>query len=201
MPDSNRLSALHDHLHVGTFGADVETGPSVMLEERRPSALLQINGTPPSIMAGAGLRSALGLEADPQANHALAGSDVTLLWTGADQWLAVSSEQSVETLGNAVRTGLGGADSTFTDLSHARTVVRVGGAMARDLIAKGCPLDVDALVPGDSASSMLGSFNVIIHCRAEDSFDLYVFRSFGLAMWEWLCEEALEFGVRVLGKP
>ena len=197
MPESNRLSALHDHLHVGAFGAEVESG--VVLEERRPSALLQINGTPPGAMTG--LRSALELEADPQANHALAGPDVTLLWTGADQWLAVSSRQSVEVLGNAVRAGLGGADSTFTDLSHARTVVRVGGAMARDLIAKGCPLDVDALVPGDSASSMLGSFNVIIHCRAKDSFDFYVFRSFGLAMWEWLCEEALEFGVRVLGKP
>ena len=197
MPAPNRLSALHQHLDSGVFGAG-DGRPGVELEEQRPSALVQINGAPPQRLRA--VTAPLGLDADARANRAATGRDVVVLWTGADQWLVVSTRHRADELGHALRTALGDGDSTLTDLSHARTVVRVGGAMARDLLAKGCPLDVDGLVVGDSASTMLGPFNVIVHCRAEHSLDLYVFRSFGLAMWEWIKEEAMEFGVRVLGE-
>ena len=76
--------------------------------------------------------------------------------------------------------------ASTTDLSHARTVVRVSGAAASDLLAKLCPIDVETMRAGDSAVTLAGPFNVQVVKTGDDEFRLYVFRSFGLAMWETL---------------
>jgi sarcosine oxidase gamma subunit len=39
---------------------------------------------------------------------------------------------------------------------------------------------------------------VIIHCVSDEIVDVYVFRSFGASLWEWLRGGAAEFGYRVL---
>ena len=43
----------------------------------------------------------------------------------------------------------------------------------------------------------LSHFTVVIHCVADDSADVYVFRSFGASLWEWLRGGAEEFGYTV----
>ena len=54
------------------------------------------------------------------------------------------------------------------------------------------------MVPGDCALSLVGTLNVLLHHVDERSgFDLYVPRSFGLALWDWLRTAAAEFGCRV----
>jgi sarcosine oxidase gamma subunit len=53
------------------------------------------------------------------------------------------------------------------------------------------------MVPGDCVASLLSHFTVIIHCVTEDSADVYVFRSFGASLWEWLRGGAEEFGYTV----
>ncbi len=92
---------------------------------------------------------------------------------------------------------LSASDATVSDLSHARTVLRVSGPAWKDLLAKGCPADIDAMAPGDCVASLLSHFTVVIHCVAEDSADVYVFRSFGASLWEWLRRGAEEFGYTV----
>mgnify|MGYP002267149987 CR=1 FL=1 len=89
---------------------------------------------------------------------------------------------------------LSSSDATISDLSHARTVLRVSGPAWKDLLAKGCPADIDAMAPGDCVASLLSHFTVVIHCTGADSADVYVFRSFGASLWEWLRGGAAEFG-------
>ena len=79
-------------------------------------------------------------------------------------------------------------------------MVNVSGPGAAELLLKGCPLDVEALVEDDSATSLHGALTVHLHCRGAAGFDLYVYRSFGRALWEQLEEGALEFGLRVEGE-
>ena len=188
------LSALEGHLESGRYGASDSDNPGVVLEEILPGALVQLNGVSDAGSL-AGVLSRLGISGTPQPRSSLAGESGDLLWTGAGQWWVVEREREMSAadaheLCRAV-------DATVLDLGHARTVVRVGGPMARDLLAKGCPLDVDGLEAGYCAPTRLGPFSVVLHCRAEACFDLYVFRSFGLAMWEWLADEAAEFGYEV----
>ena len=190
-------SALEGHLEPGRYGASNGDESAVVLEEVRPAAMVQLNGvSEPKWLAG--VRSRLGIDGDPQPRRALVGETGDLLWTGADQWWLVDREREMDA--GEARTLCRAPDVTVTDLAHARTVVRVDGPMARELLAKGCPLDVDGLEAGYCAPTRLGPFSVVLHCRAERCFDLYVFRSFGLAMWEWLADEAAEFGYEVRGE-
>lgn len=192
--DRRGLSALEGHVEPGRYGAADAQAPGVVLEEFLPRALVQLNGvSDPGSLAG--VLSHLGVAGSAKPRCGLAGGSGDLLWTGADQWWVVDREREMSA-GDA-RELCGAADATALDLGHARTVVRVGGPMARELLAKGCPLDVDGLEAGFCAPTRLGPFSVVLHCRAGDCFDLYVFRSFGLAMWEWLADEAAEFGHEV----
>ena len=45
---------------------------------------------------------------------------------------------------------------------------------------------------------MAGPLNVQIVKSADEEFRLHVFRSFGLAMWEMLRDEAAEFGGEIV---
>ena len=196
MASPARRSALAGHLEPGIYGAELDGGPGVTLSERRPAAILQLNGTPePAALHGA--LQALGLTSAPRPNGATGGERADLLWNGPNQWLAVSEAVLPAPLADELRAALADTDSTVMDVSHARTVLRIQGHAAKTLIGKGCPADVESMQAGDCLSSLLGPFTVLVHCLHSEQFDIYVFRSFGLAIWEWLTEEAAEFGYEV----
>ncbi len=82
-----------------------------------------------------------------------------------------------------------------TPLSHSRTRISVSGAPARDVLAKLMPLDFHASVFVQGRFAMTGIHHtpVTVHCRGEDSFDIYVMRTFALDVWEVLADAGLEF--------
>ncbi len=196
MAEAVERTALSDHPKSSLRTAGSGGLPGAVLEEQRPSAIVQINGAPAEYRLAAALRS-MALEGMPQPRRACPGKGVTLLWNGPGQWLAVSKATPAAGLAENLAGALEEFGATVTDLSHARTVVRIAGPKAREVLLKGCPLDLEAFQPNDCATTLLGHLNVQIHCLGEQTFDLYVFRSFGLAMWEWLIDAALEYGVEM----
>lgn len=190
-------TALSDHPKAKLRTAGTGGLPGAVLEEQKPAAIAQVNGAPPESR----LASALGylaLESTPEPQRACTGKGGTLLWNGPGQWLVVSPSTPVRDFLMDLRRALEPSGATVTDLSHARAVIRIAGPKARDVMLKGCPLDLERFKVNDCASSLLGHLNVQIHCIGDQTFDLYVFRSFGLAMWEWLIDAALEYGVEML---
>jgi sarcosine oxidase subunit gamma len=181
--DRQGRSALERHYERGSFGAAGDHGPALVLSERRGLAMAQVNGAP--------------LEGGPGVMGCVTEGDVSLLWTGPGQWFAVSASLDADALLAKLQERLSSTQATLSDLSHARTVLRVSGAAWRDLLAKGCPADMDAMTPGDCVASLLSHFTVIIHCVSDNSADVYVFRSFGASLWEWLQGGAAEFGYTV----
>ena len=195
MSEPARRSALEGHYRIGRFGARAEASPGVVLAECRPRSMVQVNGAPePGVLAGA-----LGAsDADVVPNRTFDAGAVRYAWNGPGQWLAESAEHSPGELSEHVEDALRAHGASTTDLSHARTVVRVSGPAATDLLAKLCPIDVEAMDTGDSVVTMAGPLDVQVVKSAEEEFRLYVFRSFGLAMWEMLGDEAAEFGGEIV---
>ncbi len=189
-------TALSDHPKSRLRTAGTGGLPGAVLEEQRPAAIVQINGAPPEARLATAL-GYLGLSATPEPCRACPGKGGTLLWNGPGQWLAVSPSTPARDFLNDLRRALEPSGATVTDLSHARTVIRIAGPKARDVMLKGCPLDLERFQVNDCGSSLLGHLNVLIHCVGDQNFDLYVFRSFGLALWEWLIDAALEYGVEM----
>ena len=195
MSEPPRRSALEGHYQPGRFGVRSEDGPGVVLAECRPRSIAQVNGAPESDA----LAEALGATAsEVSPNRAFHAGAVRYAWNGPGQWLVESAEQRPAELIEGIETALRPHGASATDLSHARTVVQVSGAAAADLLAKLCPIDVETMRDGDSAATLAGPFNVQIVKIGDEEFRLYVFRSFGLAMWEMLLDEAAEFGGEVV---
>lgn len=196
MVDVARRSALAGHYETGTFGAEGPGAPGVELAERRTRAMAQVNGAPEESELARHF-AARSPDRVPTPLTAFVTEDMTMLWTGPGQWLAVSDTLEPPALAATLEEMLSASGTAVTDLSHSRTVVRVSGSCWRDLVAKGSPADMDAMVAGDCLMTLLGHFNVLVHCLDADRCDLYVFRSFGLSLWEWLSDAAAEFGCRV----
>jgi sarcosine oxidase subunit gamma len=87
-----------------------------------------------------------------------------------------------------------GGRCAVTPLSHSRTRIFLKGAPARDVLAKGIPIDFyrSAFKPGHFAMTGLHHTPVLVHCTAYNRFELYALRSFAVTVWDWLTDAALE---------
>lgn len=111
------------------------------------------------------------------------------LWLGPDEWLVVSETQPGHALAFRMQRALRGLHAAVIDVSDARVVYAVTGAHARDVLAKGCALDLHprAFSAGRCASSLLAGVPILIHQRsAEPCFELYAARSVGEYVRAWL---------------
>jgi methylglutamate dehydrogenase subunit D len=174
---SVRQLPLRDIAKTGRFGAD-RGAPGVVLSVEHPSSLV-------SVIARKGKSKAVAT--------ALTGlRGVQLMWAGADQWY-VSGETTV-----ALKKKLGAAASVV-DQSHGRVVMRISGARARAVLAKGTPVDLhESKFPvGKSAMTQMAHVGVHLTRTGVDEFTLSVFRGFSESFWEWLTGSAAEFGFEV----
>lgn len=82
-----------------------------------------------------------------------------------------------------------------TPLSHSRTRIYIEGPVARDVLAKGIALDLypEVFMPGMFAMTGLHHTPILLHCVAENRFEIYAMRTFAMNVWEWLEDAALEF--------
>jgi sarcosine oxidase subunit gamma len=198
---AERLSALAAVYRPGNFGTLDPAGPGITIAERRPLAMMQIAGRgDESAAVRAGIEAALGIAPDTAANRASQRGTTTILWAGPGRWLVVAAEEEGSNLEARVRAGLSATQAAITDLGNGRTVLRIAGPRARDLLAKGSSIDFHgrAFPAGSCAQGLLGHVGALIHAvDAAPTYDLYIARSYAQTVWEWLGESAAEYGYRV----
>jgi sarcosine oxidase, subunit gamma len=114
-----------------------------------------------------------------------------VLWLGPDEWLVVTPEGGEEMLATALRRAVGDGFAGVVELGSAQTVIEISGPRAREVIAKGCPLDLHprAFGPGSCAQSRLArSLVTIALVDGTPTFELIVRRSFADYVWRWLTD-------------
>ena len=191
MSSVERRSALTGHRGDGDGDASGDSADRVMLEELELAAIAQINGAPDK----RSLQRLLAPNETVEVGRAARGDTYVMLWNGPGKWLTVSESEEPYTFIADLRDKLEGTDATVTDLSHARTVIRITGKHAPDVLCKGCPADIEAMQSGECLATLMGTLSSVVHCReAGQTFDVYVFRSFGQSFWEWLTDASLEYG-------
>ena len=119
-------------------------------------------------------------------------------WLGPDEWLLVSSADSVNELLPGLRDALQGRHASINDLSGGQIALRLAGAEVRKLLAKGCTLDLHPgeFGKGDCAQSALAKANVLIACAdGQQAFDVFVRRSFSGYLLQWLRSAGFEYGI------
>ncbi|WP_051284372.1 sarcosine oxidase subunit gamma [Nisaea denitrificans] len=193
-----RRSALAGILQPGDHGANRFDGPGIHLTERTPFSVVQIEARADTAPALAdALEAATGTAPSLTPNQSAGTGRPRILGTGTGRWLVVEPEH--RDLAAYLRGALPDTVA-ITDLSHARTVLRLSGRDTRTLLAKGCAIDMHASAFLADTSRMTGLFHAacLIDCRsAEPVFDIYVHRSYAVHLFEALLDGALEYGCRI----
>ncbi len=191
MPDHpQRSSALAGVCHKGSYGAR-PSQPGITLEERRGLTMIDLRGSPRRTGFLAAAATALGAGLPLAPDTSAGDSRGAILALGPDEWLLV---------GARFHDALPIAGGFLTDVSHGRAAVRISGPRARELLAKGCSLDLHPRVfqTGQCAQTSIARVSVVLHLlHAQGVFDLYCARSYAVSLWHWLTEGAAEFGYRV----
>jgi methylglutamate dehydrogenase subunit D len=187
--DLARRSPLEGALTPGDHGATGADGPGVFITERRDLAILQLMARKGQ---GRGLAAALAMSDEP--GRASVSTDFTALPLAPGHWLLAGSGDLAATVGARL-----GDLGHIIEQDHARAVLRLSGPRARDVLAKGCRLDLHAraFAPGSCAQTPIAKVSVLIHQVDEaPTFDLYVPSGYGVSFIEWLAASAAEFGYR-----
>ncbi len=195
------LSALAGIAVPGRFGKP-DGEPGVVIAERQGLGLATVasrKGQDAALKAA--VLQVYGVDL-PESSRVAQGPAVIFVGYGPGQWLAVSESLADEALARDLSTRLAGLAS-ISDQSGGRTVLRVSGPHARDVLAKGLPVDLDprAFPLGSAATSVIGHMGVQLW-QVDDtrSYDIAIFRSLSQSFWRWLTASSGEFGYEVSGQ-
>jgi sarcosine oxidase subunit gamma len=178
--------------------------PGVMMGERPFRGLVNLRGPADDAGFHGAIEAALGFTLPLEPNTAAGDGDLRALWLGPDEWWVVSPGDGPG-VAERLRGALAGHKAAVTDVSESRTCIEIRGERARDVLAKGCSLDLHprSFAAGQCAQSLCAKATVTLHLTSGDDqdggpvFDIYVLNSFAEYLWRWLEDAAREFGSRV----
>jgi heterotetrameric sarcosine oxidase gamma subunit len=193
VPELRRRSPLDDALR-DARGAGPTDDCGVAIAERRELSLVQVMARRGQEQAVAGR---LGL--DPAPGLACATPAGAALWLAPGAWMMVAGGLDEGVLYQDLRQRLEEVAAVM-DQSHGRAALRLAGARARDVLAKGCRLDLHPRVfqPGMCAQTPIAQIGVLLHQLDErPTYDLLVFAGYAADFLAWLTASAAEFGYRI----
>jgi len=202
MPDTaiaiKRVSALADVAVQGRFGAD-KGAPGVTFSVRHPASIVTVIARKDKSEALSKAVEAAYRFPLPGVGESASKNGLAFHWCGVDQYFAIAEGKAEAELYRELKTRFEGLASC-SDQSHGRVIIRVVGPKACTLLAKGTPVDLHpaAFGPGKSAMTQMAHVGVHLVQTGEDAFELSVFRGFSENFWEWLTEQAEEYGYQVL---
>ena len=171
----------------------------VRLGEQTFTGLVNLRGRPDDEGFTGAVKSRLGnLPTTP--NTVSEHGRRLICWLGPDEWLILTPPGGETQLVDGLRQALEGQFAAVTDVTSGYTLITVDGPHSRDVLAKGCTLDLHPRVfaAGACAQSLVAKAGALLLPRDEARIDLVVRRSFADYLWRWLEDAAEEYGLAVL---
>jgi sarcosine oxidase subunit gamma len=134
----------------------------------------------------------------PLAPNTMSQGAHRVFWLGPDEWLVVTAALQAVDVAQGLQQATSQMHASVNDLGGGQVALLLEGECARDLLAKGCTLDLHPQVfkPGDCAQSGLAKANVLIGLTEDaPTFIIVVRRSFSEYLCRWLARAGQEFGI------
>jgi len=133
----------------------------------------------------------------PRKTGAVANGRAEVISVGPTDWLVLDSETDSTTWLDRLVTAFAGSAFRATNVSDALARVEIEGSEIRDLLAKGCSLDLHPPLfpPGRSARTRFAGIPVIVRCTSTSKFELVVTQSYVDFFLSWLEDAELEFKI------
>ncbi|MEF9385287.1 sarcosine oxidase subunit gamma [Ralstonia solanacearum species complex bacterium KE056] len=152
-----------------------------MLRERPFLELVNVRGelNDPAFLAA--FERVIGCRPPAAPNTVARSAEYDVLWLGPDEWL-VRSRGPVRAgvLEAKLAQAVQGSYAAAVDVGSGYTVVEISGKRARDVLTRGCPLDLHprAFKPGQCAQSHYFKASIVLIPIGNDTYEIVVRRSF-----------------------
>ena len=163
---------------------------------RKPSLeLASVRGDSKSPEFRLAVARATGIELPREPNTVALGETYIALWLGPDEWLLQSTGPRPATLERTLRPLLANQFAAIVDVGSGSIVVEVTGSRARDVLQKGCPLDLHPRVfgVGQCAQSHFFKAAIVLRPLGTDTFEVIFRRSYADYAIRMLTDAAEEF--------
>lgn len=182
------------HLEERMRAATVTGARDVTLTERPFLTMVNVRVDPVSETADR-IGKALGAPLPRECGDTGASGPHTAVWLGPDEWLVLSRAEASEVTAE-LRDALGGDPGSVVDVSANRTTLELSGPAARQVLEKGCPLDLHprAFGPGRAVSTTVGPVAVLLW-QVDDTptYRLFPRSSFADHLARWLIDAMSEY--------
>lgn len=191
--------------------ADARGDAGIAMDEAPFPAIVNLRGKAKDKAFMAAVEQVLGVAPPTKPNTVAEGDGVSILWLSPEEWWVIArKDEAIDAeakLAEKLRAALSDCQAAVTEVGEGRSCILVSGPQARDLLNKGCPLDLHPSVfgvPGSCAQTMLAKSLVVLNLVNDEesegpTFEVYVLRSFADYLWSWLEDAAGEYGVVVHG--
>lgn len=132
----------------------------------------------------------------PGPNSWVAAPGAHVLWQAHDEWLITGRDGSQAVMGTSLRNALAGMHCAITDVSDLRAAFELSGPHAREVLQKGCAVDLHprAFDSGSCVNAALVRVRVTLRqMDAAPTYEVLVERSFAGYLQDWLRDAALEY--------
>lgn len=118
----------------------------------------------------------------------------TAVWLGPDEWLVLSRSDGPALVAGLLD-ALAGDPGSVVDVSANRTTLELSGPSARQVLEKGCSLDLHprSFGPGRAVSTQVGPVPVVLWQTDGTTYRLFSRSSFADYLARWLIDAMSEF--------
>ncbi|MFE5890020.1 sarcosine oxidase subunit gamma [Streptomyces sp. NPDC056462] len=190
-PVAPRTSPLA-HLEERMRAATVTGSRGVALAERPFLTMVNLRVDPASEAADR-MAKVLGTPLPRQCGDTAASDAHTIVWLGPDEWLVISEGTYVSA---DLKEALGADPGSVVDVSANRTTLELSGPTARQVLEKGCALDLHprAFGPGRALSTTVGPVAVLLwQVDDEPTYRILPRSSFADYLARWLIDAMSEY--------
>ena len=172
---------------VSALNGAVFEGPLVSIKDLGPVGMVTIRGDFASKTFAAAIKKVCGGPIPGQRRF-----EGALGWMSPDELLWTGAYADAPGIVAALTDALGDEHHLAVNVSDARAVFSVTGKGARELIAKGAPVDMSpsAMGPGDLRRTHIGQVAAAFWLSDDVSLTLVCFRSYADYMFGWLSASA-----------
>jgi sarcosine oxidase subunit gamma len=162
----------------------------IVIEELSDRGMIDLKGDPSAPGFRDAVASVLGLDLPLQPRTSESKGEIAVLWLSVDQWLITLPYQEAALLAGRLQAALGDHHALVVDLSDARSIFRISGLGAREVVMKGASADLTHTDYRAGTVRRLGfaELAAMVHVVSDrpEILDLYVFRSVGHYVREFL---------------
>ena len=190
------ISALENIHKRGLFGDHQEKNENELISvlEVKHLQIIQIVHYKKSTLqiASLNLENLKFPEAAMQVNS---NKDTRILWSGPSNWLLISTKKDIL---SSIQKICDDKNFAVTDLSHSRAIIELKGNHSKEVLKKGCPINLNEIKVNNCANSIFHGITITIDMISNDPETLRIFglRSFGESLYHSITDACLEEGYK-----